>query len=156
MNCLIKCICPKKKSTINKEIEKKPLEKRVFRNQDSSIKDNLSTLKRDQKRNSQAWKDSFNKKRISIADSLFGKHRDTITTRAEEHKNTKPHWEFKDKIRCLFCGGASCKHENYKNHKNPAIVGLHSDYITENIIASQRPSNSLIEKYDLIEAFKRY
>ena len=63
--------------------------------------------------------------------------------------------EFKDKIRCFFCGGKNCKHENYLNNKNNnAIEGLNSNYITENVIASQRPSEILIEKYKLISKFK--
>ena len=64
--------------------------------------------------------------------------------------------EFKDKLRCFFCGGRGCKHENYKNNilNNNAIEGLHSNYITENIIASQRPCEILIDKYKLISKFK--
>ncbi len=64
--------------------------------------------------------------------------------------------EFKDKLRCFFCGGRGCKHENYKNNilNNNAIEGLHSNYITENIIASQRPCEILIEKYKLVSKFK--
>ena len=37
----------------------------------------------------------------------------------------------------------------------PAIPGLHSTYITERIIASQRPSTKLIERYDVIGSFRR-
>ena len=64
--------------------------------------------------------------------------------------------EFKDKLRCIFCGGKNCKHENYKNNlnNNNAIEGLNSNFITENIIASQRPSEILIQKYHLIQKFK--
>ena len=64
--------------------------------------------------------------------------------------------EFKDKLRCIFCGGKKCKHENYKTNmnNNNAIEGLNSNYITENIIASQRPSEKLIQKYNLIQKFK--
>ena len=64
--------------------------------------------------------------------------------------------EFKDKLRCLFCGGKKCKHENYKNNilNNNAIKGLNSNFITEKIIASQRPSEVLIHKYQLIQKFK--
>ena len=61
----------------------------------------------------------------------------------------------KDKLRCLFCGGKSCKHENYLNNKhNNAIKGLNSNYITDDIIASQRPSDELIEEFQLIKTFK--
>ena len=71
-------------------------------------------------------------------------------------KKTKIIFEFKDKLRCIFCGGGKCKHENYLNNlKNSnAIEGLNSNYITESIIASQRPSEALILKYNLIQVFK--
>ena len=64
--------------------------------------------------------------------------------------------EFKDKLRCFFCGGRNCKHENYINNikNNNAIEGLNSNFITENVIASQRPSEILIQKYKLIQKFK--
>lgn len=55
---------------------------------------------------------------------------------------------------CNFCGGKSCKHENPELRNDNAITGLNSDQIDDNIFASQRPSNSLIKKYNLIEQFK--
>ncbi len=60
----------------------------------------------------------------------------------------------KDKLRCFFCRGVKCKYENYLKNPNPAIKGLNSDYITDFIIASQRPSTVLINKFDIIEQFK--
>ena len=48
----------------------------------------------------------------------------------------KRKWETRNKLRCMFCGGKGCKHENWKRCKNPAIDGLHSQWIDENIIAS--------------------
>ena len=64
---------------------------------------------------------------------------------------------FKDKFACLFCGGKSCKHEDfhYNLNNNNAIKGLHSNFITENVIASQRPSEVLIKDYTLLSQFKR-
>jgi hypothetical protein len=54
----------------------------------------------------------------------------------------------------MFCGGKECNHENYLTHKGQvAIEGLNSDQIDENIFASQRPSNVLIDKFDLITKF---
>ena len=40
--------------------------------------------------------------------------------------NKKFFHEFKDKLRCFFCGGRNCKHENYLNNisNNNAIDGL--------------------------------
>ena len=62
----------------------------------------------------------------------------------------------KDKLRCFFCGGKNCKHENFLNNinNNNAIRGLNSNYITDDIIASQRPSEFLINKYNLVKLFK--
>lgn len=64
--------------------------------------------------------------------------------------------DFKDKVRCFFCGGKKCKYENFLENENypNAIKGLNSNFITEDIIASQRPSDSLIKKYDLVRQFK--
>lgn len=61
-----------------------------------------------------------------------------------------------DKFRCLFCGGAKCKRcgtEAYLQLQNPAFHGLHSTWITENILAMQRPSNLLFKTFNLIEKF---
>ena len=62
----------------------------------------------------------------------------------------------KDKLRCYFCGGLNCKHENYLNNieNNNAIIGLNSNFITNDVIASQRPSEELINKFNLIKKFK--
>ncbi len=45
-------------------------------------------------------------------------------------------FEEKTKIHCRFCGGKSCKHENWKLSNNPAIEGLNSNWINDKIIAS--------------------
>jgi hypothetical protein len=66
----------------------------------------------------------------------------------------KPLYHLKDKFRCLFCGGAKCKHEDWTKNKNTVIVGLNCDQITTELFASQRPSTVLIQKYNLIEQFK--
>ena len=68
--------------------------------------------------------------------------------------SNEPLYSLKETLICTFCGGKNCKHENFRNHKNPAIYGLNSDKIDNNIYASQRPSNSLIKKYNLISKFK--
>ena len=62
-----------------------------------------------------------------------------------------------DRFFCFFCGGKNCNVENYlKNPNQPnAIEGLNSNFITENIIAGQRPSDYLIKKFNLIEKFKQ-
>lgn len=61
----------------------------------------------------------------------------------------------------LGCGGAKCKHEDWDyflKHREglppPAIEGLNSAWVTDRVIASQRPSTSLFLKYVLIQQFK--
>ena len=79
------------------------------------------------------------------------------SSKREGSKTKSPsHWNKKGRLLCFFCGGEACKHENYlKNtNDNNAITGLHSDYITDEIIASQRPSTVLINKYNLVKVFK--
>lgn len=62
--------------------------------------------------------------------------------------------EFKKKstFLCYFCGGRNCKKERAEcnPHGNP-IEGLHCDWVTDNILAMQRPNSEIIAKYNLIE-----
>ena len=62
-------------------------------------------------------------------------------------------YELKDTFRCLFCGGTKCPCEDYKTNPKSAIEGLNCDIIKNEIYASQRPSNVLIEKYNLVKKF---
>ncbi len=92
------------------------------------------------------------------------KHTKTEYINHNNNKNTNinqknlisndPLFSLKETFICVFCGGKNCKHEDYRNHKNPAIEGLNSDKIDDNIYASQRPSNSLIKEFNLISKFK--
>ena len=68
----------------------------------------------------------------------------------------KPLYTKNEVFRCLFCGGRNCKNEDYTKHptNNPILKGLNSDLVDENIIASQRPSNTLIENFNLIKQFQ--
>ena len=69
-------------------------------------------------------------------------------------KTKKSLYTLKDKFRCIFCGGKNCANEDYRRNKNSSIVGLNCDLIDNSIYASQRPSNVLIKKYNLIQVFK--
>ena len=93
----------------------------------------------------------ISKKRNKSSNFQSGNGIGTIKKEPEKLRKKFFH-EFKDKLRCFFCGGKNCKHENYLNNKsnNNAIEGLNSNYITDNIIASQRPSEVLIEKYKVV------
>jgi len=95
------------------------------------------------------------KKCMDNRNSLFNKYRNKLQLINDNELNTKKNtFKLKDQFQCLFCGGKTCKHEDYKNHPNPAITGLHSDLIDDNIYASQRISTILIKKFNLIEVFK--
>jgi putative component of toxin-antitoxin plasmid stabilization module len=60
----------------------------------------------------------------------------------------------KAKLICMMCGGKSCAHEDWKTIKNPALQGLNSNWINNDIVASQRLSNRLIKEFDLMAQFK--
>lgn len=57
---------------------------------------------------------------------------------------------------CRFCGGKSCKREDWTKQTNetPALKGMHSTWISGSIMGMQRPSSRLIKKYDLVNQFK--
>jgi predicted acetyltransferase len=52
--------------------------------------------------------------------------------------------------------GRWCRHENWQKcpTQPPAILGLHSEWIDNLIIGSQRPSERLIKEFNIIEQFK--
>uniref|UniRef100_A0A3B3UU57 Protein tyrosine phosphatase domain-containing protein 1 n=1 Tax=Poecilia latipinna TaxID=48699 RepID=A0A3B3UU57_9TELE len=57
----------------------------------------------------------------------------------------------------LGCRGKYCKYDN-PNHwseDKQAIRGLYSSWVTDNLLAMSRPSTELIQKYDIIDQFKR-
>ncbi|KAK7199666.1 phosphatase [Novymonas esmeraldas] len=58
----------------------------------------------------------------------------------------------------LFCGGVKCRHESWEAMKEEeqraaAIEGLQSNWVGDDVIASQRPSTSLFLKYPIIAQF---
>ncbi|XP_041711828.1 protein tyrosine phosphatase domain-containing protein 1 isoform X2 [Coregonus clupeaformis] len=57
----------------------------------------------------------------------------------------------------IWCGGLNCKYENPDcwSEDKQAIKGLYSSWVTENLLAMARPSTVLIEKYNIIDQFKR-
>nr|KAJ3423034.1 hypothetical protein HK105_004020 [Polyrhizophydium stewartii] len=63
-------------------------------------------------------------------------------------------------IHCFFCGGKECKYENWrlwtpdKYAGVNAIDGLYSSWITDDILAMQRPSTRLINEYGLVKKFQ--
>ncbi|KAM9352504.1 protein tyrosine phosphatase domain-containing protein 1 [Symphorus nematophorus] len=62
------------------------------------------------------------------------------------------------KLLCLLaCGGRDCRYEGPECWKlnQQVIRGLFSSWVTDDIIAMARPSNHLIEKYNIIEQCRR-
>ena len=95
-----------------------------------------------------------NTRKSTITSRMTNQKKDRIIHQTSEKRFFH---EFKDKIRCFFCGGKKCKHENYRKNENPknAIMGLNSNFITPEVIASQRPSEELITSYSLVSKFKQ-
>ncbi|XP_067907873.1 protein tyrosine phosphatase domain-containing protein 1 isoform X3 [Heterodontus francisci] len=58
----------------------------------------------------------------------------------------------------MACGGRACKYENPSrwSEEEQALKGLYSSWITDKILAMARPSTEIIEKYSIIEQFKRH
>ncbi|XP_068187051.1 protein tyrosine phosphatase domain-containing protein 1 [Antennarius striatus] len=57
----------------------------------------------------------------------------------------------------IGCGGQSCKYDNpsYWSAAHQAIRGLYSSWVTDHLLAMSRPSTEIIEKYDIIDQFRR-
>ncbi len=87
------------------------------------------------------------KRRIETTEGL-------IQIRQQKNRVQARKFNTRNKLRCMFCGGKGCRHENYKRNKNPAIIGLHSDWIDDNIIASQRLSSRIIQQHDVLTTMK--
>ncbi|XP_026223393.1 protein tyrosine phosphatase domain-containing protein 1, partial [Anabas testudineus] len=57
----------------------------------------------------------------------------------------------------IGCGGQDCKYDNpsYWRDDQQAIKGLYSSWVTDHLLAMSRPSSELIEKYNIIDQFRR-
>ncbi|XP_076022376.1 protein tyrosine phosphatase domain-containing protein 1 [Genypterus blacodes] len=57
----------------------------------------------------------------------------------------------------MGCGGQDCKYDNpsYWREDQQAIKGLYSSWVTDHLLAMSRPSTEIIEKYNIIDQFKR-
>jgi hypothetical protein len=66
-------------------------------------------------------------------------------------------WELKETARCVFCLGSSCKRcsaSAYLQATSPAIEKFHCHWITDEIMAMQRPADELFDSIDLLGKFK--
>ncbi|KAM9351002.1 protein tyrosine phosphatase domain-containing protein 1 [Symphorus nematophorus] len=57
----------------------------------------------------------------------------------------------------IGCGGQACKYDNpsYWRDDQQAIKGLYSSWVTDHLLAMSRPSTEIIEKYNIIDQFRR-
>ncbi|XP_028439198.1 protein tyrosine phosphatase domain-containing protein 1 [Perca flavescens] len=57
----------------------------------------------------------------------------------------------------IGCGGQACKYDNpsYWSDNQQAIKGLYSSWVSDYFLAMSRPSTEIIEKYNIIDQFKR-
>ncbi|XP_033483898.2 protein tyrosine phosphatase domain-containing protein 1 [Epinephelus lanceolatus] len=57
----------------------------------------------------------------------------------------------------IGCGGQDCKYDNpsYWSDAQQAIQGLYSSWVTDHLLAMSRPSTEIIEKYNIIDQFRR-
>uniref|UniRef100_A0A3Q3KN71 Protein tyrosine phosphatase domain-containing protein 1 n=1 Tax=Monopterus albus TaxID=43700 RepID=A0A3Q3KN71_MONAL len=61
-------------------------------------------------------------------------------------------------VQCsVGCGGQDCKYDNpdYWSDDQQAIKGLYSSWVTDHLLAMSRPSTEIIEKYNIIDQFRR-
>ncbi|XP_018668379.2 uncharacterized protein LOC100178870 isoform X2 [Ciona intestinalis] len=58
----------------------------------------------------------------------------------------------------MACGGKNCKWENPArwSDADQAIKGVFSSWVLDNVVAMSRPSTQIIEKYNIIDQFKRH
>ncbi|GLI65552.1 hypothetical protein VaNZ11_009114 [Volvox africanus] len=62
---------------------------------------------------------------------------------------------FKEKVQCACEGSKWCSRENPARQKTAnAIPGLHSDWVSDKVLAMARPWQSHVEQFKLLEAFQ--
>lgn len=86
-----------------------------------------------------------------LTDKQKSIHSDTLNSKKMQVKST---YDNKNRFLCQFCGGKGCKHEDWTQCKRPAIKGLNSNWINNDIVASQRLSARLIKEYDIVAQMK--
>ncbi|GIL44468.1 hypothetical protein Vafri_1913 [Volvox africanus] len=75
---------------------------------------------------------------------------------AQDHTLRGP-WTFifKEKVQCACEGSKWCTRENPARQKTAnAIPGLHSDWVSDKVLAMARPWQSHVEQFKLVEAFQ--
>jgi hypothetical protein len=76
---------------------------------------------------------------------------------SRRHFTTSRQWERKETVRCVFCRGSRCKRcgkNAYLIAINSPIEKFHCNWITDEIMAMQRPADELFDTINLLEAFQ--
>ena len=66
-------------------------------------------------------------------------------------------WEQKETVRCMFCRGAKCRRcgkDAYQLCENSPIQKIHANWITEDILAMQRPADEHFVRHKFVEQLK--
>lgn len=66
-------------------------------------------------------------------------------------------WEQKETVRCMFCRGAKCKRcgkDAFRLCENSPIKKIHANWITDDILAMQRPSDEHFVRHKFVEQLK--
>lgn len=75
----------------------------------------------------------------------------SLTTSSKLVRSQVGFFKHRGKLVCQMCFGPFCAAENWRRNKSPYIQGLHSNLISNVLVASSRPSTRRIEKYKIIE-----
>ncbi|KAF7210068.1 protein tyrosine phosphatase domain-containing protein 1 isoform X1 [Nothobranchius furzeri] len=68
------------------------------------------------------------------------------------------HFVIPTHVQCsMGCGGEACKYDSpsYWGEDQQAIKGLYSSWVTDQLLAMSRPSTEIIDKYNIIDQFRR-
>lgn len=63
----------------------------------------------------------------------------------------KSTFSHKGKFVCNFCFGRNCRVEDWTRARDPPIKGLHSNIISEVLVATARLSNRKIKEFDMLK-----
>ena len=79
-----------------------------------------------------------------------------LNSRDESAVTNRP-FEHKESVRCVFCRGPRCRRcgkDAYLSCKSPVIEYIHSSWITDDILAMQRPADEHFVNHKFVEQLK--
>lgn len=90
--------------------------------------------------------------------SSSGSNKISPSESTESNRSVKTRkWELKETIRCAFCKGSRCPRcgpNAHMNCTNSPITKFHCNWITDEILAMQRPSDEVFKSQNLVESFR--